>query len=209
LRWKIGLACGIVAFYLIFLSFFGSWFNIHTDYTYCDHPINRDFGLRGYSDDYFGQHSGHYYSMVVDRAEYKGMYQLFFVTEMLVVSALICTFVFLLFAVFMCKNSYRGRYFRIFGVAASILTISSAVLFALAFPPVFERQVEDWNWLNFVSGLCGASGDPIMDPRVYFWGPGWAWYTMIVAFGLNFSGTTILGRISREEEEEQGEFNGQ
>lgn len=201
--------CGIVAFYLIIISFFGAWFNIHTEYTYCDYQTNQDYGLRGYSNDYYGDLSGHYYSMVVDRAEYKGMYQLFFVTEMLVVSALMCTFFFLLFAVFMRENSYRGRFFRIFGVVASILTLSSVVLFALTFPPVFERHIEDWNWLSFVSGLCGASGDSIMDPTVHSWGPGWAWYTMFAAFPLNLVAVTILSRIAPEEEDDQGEYDGQ
>jgi ABC-type sugar transport system permease subunit len=207
--WKRGLACGIVAFYLIIISFFGPWFNIHTEYTYCDHPINRDYGLRGSSNDYFGHLSGYYYSSVVDRAEYKGMYQLFFVIEMLVVSALVCTFFFLLLALFMRQNSYRGKFFRIFGVVASILAISSVVMFALIFPPVFERQVEEWRWLNFVSGFCGASGDPIMDPTVHSWGPGWAWYTMVAAAALILIGVRILRNIAREEEEHQGEYDEQ
>ena len=205
IRWKAGLLLVMIAFYLMIMAFFGPWFNIHTEYTYCQTEYDQDFGLRETSNTFFSDRSGHYYSDVVERAEYKGMYQVFFATEIMVVLAILLTFLFCFFVIFLRTGSYRGRIFRYSGNAAICLSIFSVLFFAVAFPLAMEKHFEDSSWMSFLSGFFGTSGDPVMDPRVRTWGPGWAWYLMIISLVLNLSAVILTRSIAPKEDSDAEE----
>ena len=114
----------------------------------------------------------------------------FSLTQILVILALVFTLLMFVFALLIGLGKVSGKVGIVFGALALVFVLIAFVYFMVALPTAME---EDSLTGSPMSGFWGSESTDFMGESMSLsWGPGWAWYLMVVAFILALIGTILL-----------------
>lgn len=203
--WKSGFVLGLIAFVLVLVCLFGAWFTVHMEGSAMGTTMEVDvaYGLGGaYVDmEMMGMNMGMgmSYSELPPSSEVDEMIAVFTTTQLLVIPAVIFTLLFFIFAIMIGLGKMGGGIAVVLGVLGMIFTLIAFIYFMVAIPPTMAQQTT-------VPGVTGSFamegfwGSESLDLDLGLgsinadvsWGPGLAWYLMIVAFVMILIATVMM-----------------
>lgn len=191
-NWKAAFGCALIAFILVLVTLFGAWFSMsgEGEAVGVTAKVSVDMGLRDMTvtTETMGVEA-------TDTTSYSDVSESSFVdvfnlTQILVILALVFTLLMFVFALLVGMGKMSSKIGVIFGALALIFVLITFVYFMVATPAAMEEDSPSG------SPLTGFWGSESMDfegvSMSLSWGPGWAWYLMIVAFILALIGTILL-----------------
>lgn len=199
-NWKASLLCAIIASSLVFVSLFGSWYNISAAYDTSEgEPIGEsdtNLALRQFT--YYWEWQGVTrenwtisYSDLTQDEDWE-IVDVFGLTQILTILALLLIPLMVASTLVIARRKIGNRIGIIIAVLALIFTIASPAYFAIAFPSALEGEATRLGSPP-VSGFIGSGGDEYLGyPGEVSWGPAWAWYLMVVASVFVLIGTIML-----------------
>ncbi|UCD91931.1 MAG: hypothetical protein JSV43_06775 [Methanobacteriota archaeon] len=206
MRWKGGFVLGLIAFVLVVICLFGPWFSVHMSGSMMGINIDADagYGLGGITVDmnYMGMDASVYMSYSeVSSTGGDDMIGVFTITQFFVIPALIFTLLFFIFAIAVGLGKMGNGIAVVLGVLGIIFTLMAFIYFAAAIPSTLAQQttVPGVTGSFSMTGFWGSDtlnldlgmgmGSINMDVS---WGPGYAWYLMIVAFAMILIATIMM-----------------
>ncbi len=188
-RRDIAVLCLLVAAWLMVLAALaGTWFvRVSTTNAGGAATDDRGFGIFGWSAT--DTTSGASVGVTGTYALLPTVGAVFLVLGLATVTAVFLGAVSLVLAYLACVRRRAGRYV-VLGYATGIWTLVIPVAFAIAFP---SAAIAD----GFLpgGGFVGAASLSGGTPATWTWGPGWAWYGLLVAGSLFLVLTYALSRL--------------
>jgi hypothetical protein len=189
MKGKIGLVCGLIAFVLVIICFMGTWYTMHIEGSAGGLTVETDanFGLSEVTAEVLGVSTSMAYADQPD----SDAWGVFSTTQILTILALVFTLLMFIFGLLVAMGKVSGKIGGIVGVLAVVFTLLAFVYFMAALPPTMEEEAVEG--LGAISGFWGSESIDLMGASMDMsWGPGIAWYLMIVAFFLALIGTVML-----------------
>lgn len=191
-NWKGAFGCALIAFILVLVTLFGAWFSMSMEGESGGYTVKGsvDMGLRDMT--MTAEAMG---MEITNTTSYSDMgdsefIDVFNLTQIFVILAIIFTLLFFIFALMVGMGKVGSKIGMILGVLAIVFILISFLYFMVALPSTME---EDDPLDAGISGFWGSDEISIGgDSMSVSWGPGWAWYLMIVSLILALIGTVFL-----------------
>jgi len=187
-NWKAAFGCALIAFILVVITLFGTWYSFGGEGS--GMSVSVDMGLRDMSMTAESQgvemSNTTSYSDLPDSA----LIDVFNLTQILVILALAFTLLMFVFALLVGLGKVSGKIGIVFGALALAFVLIAFIYFMVALPASMEETSPTG---SPISGFWGSeSMDFIGESMSLSWGPGWAWYMMVIAFIFALIGTIML-----------------
>jgi lysylphosphatidylglycerol synthetase-like protein (DUF2156 family) len=190
-NWKAGFVCALIAFILVLITLFGAWFSLSGEGETMGQTAKYsvDMGLRDMT--MTAEIMGVETKDTISYSDVEGgAPDVFNLTQILVILALIFTLLMFVFALLVGIGKVSGKIGMIFGALALVFVLITFVYFMVALPAEME---DDSPTGSPITGFWGSEEFDISGVTMSMsWGPGWAWYMMVIAFILALIGTIML-----------------
>lgn len=193
-NWKAAFGCALISFILVLITLFGTWYNIsgEAETAGISGEVNMDMGLRDMtmSMEAMGFEITNTTSYSDSDFSDLAFVDVFNLTQILVILAMIFALLMFVFALLVGMGKMSSKIGIIFGVLAMVFILIAFIYFMVALPGAMEDDSPAG------AGLTGFWGSESLDffgtSMDVSWGPGWAWYVMVIAFILALIGTIML-----------------